>query len=220
MRKLIGFTGYARSGKDTAAEFLVSERGFQRVAFADKLRESAYAVDPYVSTAGIIDPTTGEPAYVGDSYDAYMRLSSVIDAYGWEVAKQSDDVRRTLLRLGTEGGREIHGHNVWVNLAMKHMDELQGNVVLSDVRFPNEVAAIHEHGGFVIRVNRPGTEPAQGHISDTGIDALDIDSEINNDGTLEEFKENVLALESFYEELRRSQFAVVYSRTTDGQSKR
>jgi hypothetical protein len=37
MRPIIGFIGYARVGKDTAASALTS-RGFQRVAFADALK--------------------------------------------------------------------------------------------------------------------------------------------------------------------------------------
>ena len=36
-RKLVGFIGYARSGKDTAAQALTS-RGWTRVAFADQLK--------------------------------------------------------------------------------------------------------------------------------------------------------------------------------------
>ena len=36
---LIGIAGVARSGKDTAAQHLVSHHGFQAYAFADPLRD-------------------------------------------------------------------------------------------------------------------------------------------------------------------------------------
>lgn len=38
---LIGMVGYARSGKDTAAAILVQQLGYQRLAFADPLKELA-----------------------------------------------------------------------------------------------------------------------------------------------------------------------------------
>lgn len=41
---LIGLVGYAGSGKDEAAKYLVEERGFTRVAFADPLKAVASAI--------------------------------------------------------------------------------------------------------------------------------------------------------------------------------
>ena len=38
---IIGFVGKARSGKDTAGEYLVKNRGYTRVAFADTLKQMA-----------------------------------------------------------------------------------------------------------------------------------------------------------------------------------
>ncbi len=48
---LIGFAGAARSGKDTAASFLV-ERGWQRKAFADPVRNMLYALNPDLRAPG------------------------------------------------------------------------------------------------------------------------------------------------------------------------
>jgi dephospho-CoA kinase len=47
--QLIGLSGYARSGKDEAAKVLIEEFGFKRIAFADKLRDFLYALDPIVA---------------------------------------------------------------------------------------------------------------------------------------------------------------------------
>jgi dephospho-CoA kinase len=44
---IVGISGYARSGKDEAAKALV-EMGFERRAFADKLREFLLALNPMV----------------------------------------------------------------------------------------------------------------------------------------------------------------------------
>jgi dephospho-CoA kinase len=39
---IIGLTGYAQSGKDTVANILVENYGYQRVAFADPIRALLY----------------------------------------------------------------------------------------------------------------------------------------------------------------------------------
>lgn len=38
MKKIIGISGWKRSGKDTAAEFLIAEHGYKKVSFADPLK--------------------------------------------------------------------------------------------------------------------------------------------------------------------------------------
>ena len=73
------------------------------------------------------------------------------------------------------------------------MQEVQNNnaktiILIPDVRFINEVNAIHEWGGVTINVHREGfIDPnASNHISQVGLDLFsDWDITINNDGTLE-----------------------------------
>jgi len=152
---LIGMSGRKRSGKDTFAARLVAEHGFTRVAFADPMREMALALDPYVDLQG-------------------FRLSELIDAYGWELAKeQFPEVRRTLQRLGTEAGRDVLGESLWVDAAMRKVDALRAAgtpVVVTDVRFPNEAEAIDGAGGYLLRVERPGLPEGDLHESETALD--------------------------------------------------
>lgn len=68
--------------------------------------------------------------------------------------------------------------------------------IISDTRFINEVAAIKERGGVVVRVNRPADvdeNPAESkHASETALDDYtDWDYVIENDGTLEDLVEKV-----------------------------
>jgi dephospho-CoA kinase len=46
---IIGLTGYARTGKDTVASVLVKDFGFERIAFADPIRELLYELNPKVN---------------------------------------------------------------------------------------------------------------------------------------------------------------------------
>ena len=67
-------------------------------------------------------------------------------------------------------------------------------VVLTDVRFPNEAEAIQAAGGRLVRVVRPGQDTSDQHISETALDDLVADVEIQNDGTLDELRAAARAL--------------------------
>lgn len=183
--RIIGLNGYARSGKDAAASALVAD-GWERIAFADALRDIAYAIDPYVELSGDIE---GYPWYDNTNY---YRLSTVIGWLGWEQAKaEHPDVRRLLQRLGTEGGRDILGKNIWVDTAFKRARMDGAGLVITDVRFQNEAEAIRERGGKVVRLNRPGIGPVNEHSSDNAMEGFIFDAYIYNGGPLSELYDSI-----------------------------
>lgn len=176
--RIIGLNGYARSGKDAAASALVAD-GWERIAFADVLRDIAYAIDPFVQIGGFPP---------GD----YARLSTVVDRLGWDAAKGSHkDVRRLLQRLGTEGGRDILGKNIWIDTAFKRARMDGAGLVITDVRFQNEAEAIRERGGKVVRLNRPGVGPVNEHSSDNAMEGFIFDAYIYNGGPLTELYDSI-----------------------------
>lgn len=177
---IIGLTGYAGAGKDAAAQFLIEDHGFTRIAFADPMREILYALNPIV----------GYRATSGKIVD----VKELVDKFGWDQAKRDyPEIRALLQRLGTEGGREILGENIWVDTAMRKASHFS-RVVFTDCRFENEAKAIREAGGTVLRVTRPGVGPVNGHVSDKGLPNSLIDGEILNNGTLEDLRRKVAAL--------------------------
>lgn len=176
---IIGLAGYARSGKDSAADALESV-GFRRIAFADKLREFVYALNPTVD---------GGP--MGE-----MTLQEVIDSWGWAGYKETywgDSVREQLQFVGTDCVRNILGPDTWVNATFNAID-FNEDYVITDVRFPNEAEGIKEKGGRVYRVLREGVGPANDHFSEVALDDFPFDNVILNYGTLSEFHENVRSL--------------------------
>lgn len=165
---IIGLSGYARSGKDTAANGL-GIFGFRRVAFADKLREFLLRLDPIVG----IDEDTD-----------YWRVSDVVHVYGWNGYKTSpygNEMRELMQRLGTECGRQLISDTVWIDAALGTGIVEPERLVVTDVRFPNEAEAIKARGGFVVRINRPGVGPANAHPSETALDDWTFDAIIDND---------------------------------------
>lgn len=193
--RLLAITGYSESGKDTAANIIVGQ-GFKyrRLAFADRVRELALAINPFVEvhaddelliklnrqTERRETPRQLElPLTV-----IYVRLKELVNAIGWDQAKKQQDVRWLLQKTGTEGGRETLYENIWVDLAERQVDkndEQNWNTVITDLRFPgNEDAMILRKGGLIIRVERFYTDgrPYQNrigkeHPSEAGIHLIE-----------------------------------------------
>jgi hypothetical protein len=176
---ILGLTGYAQSGKDTAAGFLVA-RGWRRLAFADILRSSLYNLNPIVPM-----PLEGAP-------DHWARVQDLVDWKGWDVAKvEYPEIRQLLQRFGTEVGRELYGENFWVERVMSQIKPRE-HVVITDVRFPNEEKAVHDAGGRVFRIVRTGVNAVNGHASELEIDKLRVDGVIPNTNGLDLFESDVL----------------------------
>lgn len=185
-KRIVGFTGHARTGKDTSGSILVERHGYVRDSFAKILKDFAYDVDPFVQ---LTDGT-------------FVRYAELVDRVGVDVAKGHPDVRRYLQRTGTEGGRKHIHTDVWVRPVIEKALACADPVVITDVRFPNEVDAVRSNGGIVIRVNRPGYEAVNSHASDAGIAALEVDHDIDNDGTIEDLAVKVETILGLAQPLR------------------
>lgn len=174
---LVGLMGYARSGKNTVANVLVRKYGFTEMAFADALREMALGINPIVDFL---------PSGV-------YRYQNAISDYGYDEAKsQFPEVREFLQRLGTEGVRDVLGPDTWVDLVERrwHADG-QPDLVITDVRFPNEYEMVRRNGGVLARVKRPEVQATNRHISESALDSHDSDFVFWNDGTIADLENKV-----------------------------
>lgn len=195
---LIGLSGKKRAGKDTVAAYLVEKYGFTRVAFADPLREVALKVDPIIGAE--VDPQgSAAYGYGGEVHDIAtaepVHLSDVVSQRGWEAAKDhcvyGPEVRRILQRMGV-GVRDLDP-DFWLRVAAEKigvMMDARRNVVVTDVRFPNEADYIKRHG-FLIRVIRPGLDHADTHESETALDDYPHDAYLINDGSVQDLRDQV-----------------------------
>ena len=169
---LIGLSGYARSGKDETVAAL-ARHGYKRLSFADNLRDLAAASRPAFRTPG--------PSATPFAHGA---LDNIVRIYGWEAAKQVPAIRQYLQDLGL-GARKVFGDDIWIDAL--HRQRIPGNrYVITDVRFPNEAEYVRSRGGIMVRVNRPGTTPVNGHESETAIDDWPFDVYLTNDGSMQD----------------------------------
>lgn len=164
---LIGLHGLARTGKDTAANYLAAQHMLITYAFAKPLKAALQQMfnlsDEQLNGALKEIPLNG----IGKSPRQLMQL------------------------LGTEWGRHLVHDDLWMLLAKQNMDsmvELQDGYlpgfVISDVRFENEAEWVRAHGGTIVHLLRPEASAVNPHISEAGISIQDNDAVIHNNSDL------------------------------------
>lgn len=176
---LVGLVGVKRSGKDTFASGLI-ERGYTRVAFADPLREMAEEIDPWL----VLPPWTSPPK-------PDVRLSVALSSHGWEGIKDTpyaDEARRLLQNAGQAVRR--YEPDFWLRAGMAKATEIiraGGAVVITDVRYTNEAAAIQNtRGGILVRIVRPDLISTDTHSSETELADYPTDFAIRNSGSADD----------------------------------
>lgn len=152
---LIGITGAAGAGKDTAANRLCHHHSFERDSFAEPLRDmlTALMVGHQIDYAHLFERELKEQPIPG---------------LGADISG-----RRLMQTLGTEWGRNTLHPDIWVRLAalrlgldrLPYTSPVHDRIVITDVRFPNEAEWINRMGGHVIRIERD-TDPVAHHMSE------------------------------------------------------
>lgn len=137
---IIGLYGDSRSGKDTIAKILVEKFEFEWRAFATPLRQILSRINPY-----LVD-------WAGEG----IRYNDAIEQFGLDGVKQHyPEAVEYMIALG-QSVRDFISEDAWV-WGVFNNQPLPENMVISDVRQPNEYEAIFDSGGEIWRVIRPGT---------------------------------------------------------------
>jgi len=162
--QLIGLCGAIGAGKSALAARLSARHGYTIIPFAKPLKSMLLA-------AGV-----PHESLFGTQKEKETPLELLCGKSGRYAAQ----------RLGEEWGRQLIGRDIWVRLWLARAEsELRAGrlVAADDVRYSNEVEAIHRLGGIVVRIVRPdvvGT--AYGHASEQS-EKLRADYELTNCGT-------------------------------------
>jgi hypothetical protein len=193
---IIGFSGKKRTGKDTAANLAVNEHGFERDAFAAPIK------------------TIAQEVFGLEDHQVYGGAKEKEDPF-WGMSP-----RKIMQKVGTEFARGTFHEGIWVDsFRLRMQDADASRIVVFDVRFPNEVEAIKEMGGYVVRIRRPEKEPDTNwllkkaaltfprladylppkyHQSETALDGSDdFDFTVLNNGRVQDFERVVDSLIKF-----------------------
>ncbi len=191
--RLIGITGLKTSGKDTTYKAIAAAlptQNVQRVAFADKLKElSALAL-------GFGGPSHRLLKFMDEAKEKWeIRLS-----FNNQPFEQFKDItgREYLQNIG-QAARKVFEDGFWVDQILPPVPPHSAQTSMSkyihsmlwerypyvdvlcvtDVRYPNEADRVHELGGEIWEIVRPGTE-SDGHSSEIPLTRDKIDLTIYN----------------------------------------
>jgi hypothetical protein len=145
--KIICVCGFIGSGKDTAADYLVNFHEFRRDSFASTLKDAVGAVFGW--DRELLEGRTKEARAWREEVDSWW--SERLDMPGLTP-------RWVLQYWGTEVCRKAFHNDIWIASLEARLRNSKDNIVISDCRFPNEIKAIKNAGGKVIRIVR-GQDP-------------------------------------------------------------
>ena len=144
---IISFVGNIGCGKDTAADYLVNYHQFRRDSFANTLKDAVSHVFGW-----------NRELLEGRSKESREWRETVDTWWAERLRMPKLTPRWVLQHWGTEVCRAGFHDDIWIASLENKMRKTNDNVVISDVRFPNEIKAIHNSGGVVIRIKR-GPDP-------------------------------------------------------------
>lgn len=144
---IVGFCGFIGSGKDTAADYLINYHGFRRDSFANSLKDAVAHVFGWDRI--LLEGRTNEGREWREQVDTWWaeRLSIPHLTPRW-----------VLQQWGTEVCRQGFHDDIWIASLENRLLKTKDDIVISDVRFPNEIKAIKNAGGKVVRIVR-GSNP-------------------------------------------------------------
>jgi hypothetical protein len=144
---IIGICGFIGSGKDTIADYLVNLHHFRRESFANSLKDAVSAVFGWDRI--MLEGRTKQAREWREQVDPW---------WAERLGIPHLTPRWILQNWGTEVCRRGFHDDIWIASLENRLRASTDDIVVSDCRFPNEIAAIKKAGGRVVRVVR-GAEP-------------------------------------------------------------
>ena len=140
---IIGITGLISSGKDTAADYLITHHQFKKESFANSLKDAVANVFGWDRI--MLEGRTKEA----------REWREQVDPWWAERLNMPNLTPRWILQYwGTEVCRKGFNDDIWIASLENKLRTSKDDVVISDCRFGNEVKAIKDAGGYTIRIHR------------------------------------------------------------------
>jgi len=199
--KIIGVCGLIGGGKGTVADILVGNHNFEKVSFADSLKD-------------VVATVFGWPRHMleGDTKESRDWRETVDHWWSARLGIENITPRWALQYWGTEVCRQGFHTDIWIASLEKRLSGAKNsnapynNIVIPDTRFPNEIQMIRNLGGevwgvrrgedpdWMIKLIQYGEQPNDIHPSEWSWVKENLDQLINNDGTIADLEEKVKSL--------------------------
>lgn len=141
---LVGISGFIGCGKSTVADQLTDQFGFRKDSFATSLKDAVASMFDW--PRNMIE---------GDTKHSREWREEIDEWWANKLGIPNFSPRLALQLIGTDSLRNHFNEGIWFmtleNRIRKNPDQ---HVVVSDVRFPNEIEFIKNQGGIMVRVDR------------------------------------------------------------------
>ena len=144
---LIVINGYIGAGKDTVADILVNDHGFKKFSFAESLKDAIAPIFGWDRV--LLDGSTPESRVWRTQVDTWWANRLDIPEF---------TPRYALQHIGTDVLRKHFCDELWIASLEAKLKKHQGNAVVTDGRFKNEICALTNQDGVVWRVVRNNPE--------------------------------------------------------------
>jgi len=144
MTKIVGLLGFINSGKGTVATKLVENYNFRQDSFATSLKDACSMIFDW-------------PRHLleGDTKESREWREIVDHWWSEKLGIQNFSPRYALQIIGTDVLRNNFHQDLWfLTLENRIRKNPEKPVVISDVRFPNEIEFIKKHNGTLLKINR------------------------------------------------------------------
>lgn len=146
MVPVVGFVGFIGSGKGTAGDILC-ELGYKRESFASGVKDVCTTMFGW--NRHLLEGNTEESRQWRETPDKFWS-----EKFGRDFTP-----REALQKMGTEVGRDVFHEDFWILQMENRLRFSDDPVVITDVRFPNEIDWIHKIGGKVYEIQRGSIPP-------------------------------------------------------------
>lgn len=144
---IISISGLIGSGKDTIADYLVANHGYVRMSFASTLKDAVSAVFGW------------DREMLEGRTDAARKAREQVDPWWADRLGIPHLTPRWVLQYwGTDVLRGHFHDDIWIASLEYKLKGTTEDVVITDCRFPNEITAVRNAGGRIVRVRR-GEDP-------------------------------------------------------------
>lgn len=140
---IIAFCGFIGSGKDTAANYLVDNYNFEKDSFAKTLKDILAILFNWDRT--LLEGNTEESRSWRNQIDKWWSKRLGIENFTPRWAMQN---------IGTNVFRNCFHDEIWVAILENRLKNSNKNIVISDIRFKNEMQLVKKLGGSIIKVSR------------------------------------------------------------------
>ena len=141
-RIIIGAVGFIGSGKGTVGEYLVNNHNFYNLSFAKTLKDAVAAIFGW--PRNLLEGDTAESRLWREQPDAY---------WTYKLGKPITP-RWVLQYIGTDVMRDHFHNNIWIDSLEKQIHNHTGNIVITDVRFANEIQMIQRLNGAIMWIKK------------------------------------------------------------------